>query len=161
MECRCRVDAVDEPLLRYMKAHGCWYVAFGIESGDEEILRVIRKRITLAQVESAVSVCHRIGLVTKGFFIVGHPRESLASIEKSARLAACLKLDYIAVMLNTPLPGTWQFRNAEEYGSLDRSCWSAYSFFVPYGLTADVLVARHAEFLRRFYSRPRWLLGQA
>lgn len=162
--CRSRVNAVDEPLLRYMKAHGCWYVAFGIESGDEEILREIRKDITLAQVERAVELSHRIGLVTKGFFIVGHPRESLVTIERTVRFATRLKLDQVAVMMNTPLPGTHQYRHAEEYGHLGGASWSDFTFwqpvFVPRGLTRKQLLAKHREFLARFYLRPGWLLRE-
>jgi radical SAM superfamily enzyme YgiQ (UPF0313 family) len=163
--CRSRVDALDEPLLRYMKANGCWYVALGIESGDPEILREIRKRITLPQVEQVVMTCRRLGLVTKGFFMVGHPKESLATIDTTVEFALRLPLDQVAVSLNTPLPGTEQYRRARECGSLDESSWSSFTFwrpvFVPIGLTREQLVAKHREFLRRFYFRPKWLWRQA
>jgi radical SAM superfamily enzyme YgiQ (UPF0313 family) len=145
-----------------MKASGCWHIFLGIESGDEEILREIRKNIKPADVERVVEICRRVGLRTKGFFIVGHPKETLATIDRTVDFAIRLKLDYVAVSLNTPMPGTYQFQHARDYGSLDESSWSAFNFwrpvFVPRGLTREQLLAKHGEFLRRFYLRPRLIL---
>ena len=45
--CMSRVSAVDEDLLRFMRDHGCWHISFGIESGNEEILKRIKKKISL------------------------------------------------------------------------------------------------------------------
>jgi len=160
--CKARIDTVNEELLRCMKGSGCWHIFLGIESGDEEILREIRKNIELADVERVVEICRRIGLRTKGFFIVGNPKESLATIDRTVDFAIRLKLDYVAVSLNTPMPGTYQFEHAREYGSLDESSWSAFNFwrpvFVPRGLTREQLLAKHGEFLKRFYLRPRVIL---
>ena len=163
--CKSRIDTVDEELLRYMKANGCWHIGLGIESGNEEILKEIRKNIELPDVERVIGICRRVGLVTKGFFIVGHPKELLGTIDETVDFALRLKLDQVAVTINTPLPGTYQYQHAREYGSLDESSWSAFNFwrpvFVPSGLTREELVAKHGEFLRRFYLRPQWLLRQA
>jgi radical SAM superfamily enzyme YgiQ (UPF0313 family) len=160
--CKTRINAVDEELLRYMKTNGCWYVAFGVESGDEEILKEIRKNIQLADVERVIELSNRTGLVTKGYFMIGHPKESLRTIEATVRLATRLKLDQVAVTLNTPMPGTYQYHHAREHGSLEELSWSAFSFwqpvFVPAGMSREQLRAKHAEFLRRFYMRPGWLL---
>jgi radical SAM superfamily enzyme YgiQ (UPF0313 family) len=159
--CKTRIDSVDEHLLRYMKAHGCWYVALGIESGDAAILKEIRKNLRLDDVERVVELSHRTGLVTKGYFMIGHPGDSPETIQATLRLARRLKLDQIAVTINTPMPGTYQYEHAEAFGTLDRSSWAAFNFwrpvFVPAGMTKEQLTAEHARFLRRFYLRPAWL----
>jgi hypothetical protein len=63
------------------------------------------------------------------------------------------------------MPGTYQYQHAKEYGSLDQSSWSAFNFwrpvFVPWGLTREQLLAKHSEFLKRFYLRPRLILRHA
>jgi radical SAM superfamily enzyme YgiQ (UPF0313 family) len=160
--CMARMDrTVDEPLLRYMRDNGCWYILFGIESGDPEILREIKKKIDLDDVRRIIDICHRLGIVSKGFFIVGHPRETPESIERTIKLACDLKLDYINVTINTPMPGSYQYEHVEEYGTIDISddTWSQYGYwhpvFVPHGLTPDLLTTKHKEFYSRFYFRPR------
>jgi anaerobic magnesium-protoporphyrin IX monomethyl ester cyclase len=156
--CMSRVDTVDEELLRFMRDNGCWYIAFGIGSGDEAILKEIRRRITLADAERAIQISHRLGIRTKGFFIVGHPTESEASIDKSITFAEKLNLDQIIVTLNTPMPGSYQYEHADEFGTLDRSALASFSYrnpaFVPHGMTKELLLCKHREFLRRFYYSP-------
>jgi radical SAM superfamily enzyme YgiQ (UPF0313 family) len=163
--CMSRVNTVDEELLRYMRDNGCWYVSFGIESGDERILKEIRKNIRLEDVRRVVETCARLGIWTKGFFIVGHPGESVETIEKTIGFARELKLDHVVVTLNTPMPGTYQHLHAHEFGQLDVSSWTKFNYwqpvFVPAGMSRELILRKHAEFLRRFYLRPGLLLRHA
>jgi radical SAM superfamily enzyme YgiQ (UPF0313 family) len=163
--CMSRINTVNEELLRYMKANGCWYVSFGIESGDQDILKEIRKNIRLPDVERVTEICRRIGLSTKGFFIVGHPKESPATIDRTIEFARRLKLDHVVVTINTPMPGSYQYEHARDYGDLDDSSWSEFNYwrpvFVPRGMTRDQLLSKHQEFLKRFYLRPGLLLRHA
>jgi anaerobic magnesium-protoporphyrin IX monomethyl ester cyclase len=160
--CMARIDTVDEKLLAFMKEHGCWHISFGIESADQHILDTIRKNIQLEQVRTVIGTCHKLGILTKGFFMVGHPNETLESINKTISFATKLALDDVVVTINTPMPGTEQFENIVNYGTIDTSSWTTYNYwnpvFVPYGLTRDILTAKHKEFYRRFYLRPRIVL---
>lgn len=163
--CMSRIDTVDRELLAFMRAHGCWHISFGIESGNDEILRRIGKNITVDQIRQVVGWCSELGIRTKGFFILGHPGETLDTIEQSIRFALELPLDDVVVTLNTPIPGSPQYADAEQYGTLDQTDWSQFNYwrpvFVPFGLTRDVLLQKHKEFYRRFYLRPRvlWRYG--
>jgi Fe-S oxidoreductase len=157
--CMSRINTVDENILRFMKDQGCWHISFGIESGNEDILRRIKKNISLDAVYKTVDICHRLDIRTKGFFIVGHPGETSETIEQTIKFALDIPLDDIVVTLNTPLPGTEQFRTAQQFGCIDRTDWSKFNMwnpvFIPAGLTAGLLLKRHREFYRRFYLRPR------
>lgn len=159
--CMSRINTVDEELLRLMRDRGCWHISFGIESGNEDILRRIKKNISLERARQVVQCCAKLGMRTKGFFIVGHPGETLETIEQTIDLALEMKLDDMVATINTPIPGSQQFREAAQYGSLDESDWSKFNYwrpvFVPRGLTRDQLLAKHREFYRRFYFRPRIL----
>jgi anaerobic magnesium-protoporphyrin IX monomethyl ester cyclase len=157
--CMSRVNTVDESILRFMKDHGCWHISFGIESGNEDILKQIKKNISLNSVRQAIKLCNFLGILTKGFFIVGHPGETIETIEETVSFALELPLDDVVVTLNTPLPGTEQYGTAAAFGNLREGDWSQYNMwnpvFIPRGLTEETLLAKHRAFYRRFYLRPR------
>jgi radical SAM superfamily enzyme YgiQ (UPF0313 family) len=157
--CMSRLDTVDFDDLKFMKAGGCWHISFGIESGDENILNIIKKKISLDACRRVIGYCKKLGIRTKGFFIVGHPGETIESIEKTIKFALELPLDDVVVTINTPIPGTVQFAEADHYGYLDTTDWSKYNYwrpvFVPKGLDESILISKHKEFYRRFYFRPR------
>jgi len=162
--CMSRINTVDDDLLQYMRDNGCWYVSFGVESADENILRVIRKNIKPPDVERVVNVCHGLGIVTKGFFMIGHPRETVETIDKTVAFAKRIPLRHVVVTINTPMPGTEQYKHAREYGTLDESDWKRFNYwkpvFVPHGLTPEILLAKQQQFIRQFYLRPSLLLRQ-
>ncbi|MDO8785477.1 MAG: radical SAM protein [Syntrophales bacterium] len=157
--CMSRINTVVFETIKFMKDQGCWHISFGIESGNADILRLIRKDISLAETKKVVGWCRQLGIRTKGFFIIGHPGETLTTIDQTIRTALDLPLDDVVVTLNTPLPGTEQYQTATDYGSMERGNWSRFNMwnpvFVPKGLTKEILLGKHREFYRRFYLRPR------
>jgi anaerobic magnesium-protoporphyrin IX monomethyl ester cyclase len=157
--CMSRINTVDHDILKFMKEHGCWHISFGIESGSDEILTMIKKKISLKRAAEIIGICRNLHIRTKGFFIVGHPGETAATIEQTIRLALELPLDDVVVTLNTPLPGTEQYESATHYGTLGSLDWSTFNMwnpvFIPKGLSREFLILKHKEFYRRFYLRPR------
>jgi radical SAM superfamily enzyme YgiQ (UPF0313 family) len=156
--CMARINNVDYDFLKYLKDNGCWNIAFGIESGDENILKVIRKNISLSRVTEVIEWCYKLKIKTKGFFIVGHPLETADTIDKTIQFALKLKLDAVVVTINTPIPGSPQYEEASQYGSIDTTDWSKFNYwrpvFVPHGLSQELLLKKQKEFYLRFYLRP-------
>lgn len=156
--CSTRVDMVNEELLRLMKRSGCWSIRFGIESGNQEILNFIKKNISKEQVRKALELCEEVGIHTKAFFMIGHPKETRETIEETIDFACSLPLTDITVQINTPLPNTVQYSQCKKYGTLKEVDYSRYSFwdvvFIPRGLTREDLLYYHKEFYRRFFWRP-------
>lgn len=162
--CSTRVDVVSERLLTLMKKAGCWCIRFGVESGSQKILNQIRKGITKEQITKAINLCEKVGICTKAFFIVGHPMETIQTMEETIDFACSLPLTDITVQLNTPLPNTHQYATAHEFGHIPSVDYSKYSFFspvfIPNGLTAEDLAYYHKEFYRRFFWRPETIKRQ-
>lgn len=159
--CMSRINNTDYDFLKFLKAKRCWHISFGIESGDENILKLIKKNISLEKANEVISWCKKLKIKTKGFFIIGHPTETVETIDKTIKLACNLKLDDIVVTINTPIPGSQQYAEAEQYGAIDKTNWAEFNFwrpvFVPNGLTKEIILEKHREIYRKFYFRPHIL----
>lgn len=95
--CSTRVDLVDANLLGRMKDAGCVGVSYGIDSVDDEILRVLKKNTTRLQVEDALKLTKSCGLKTWGTFVIGLSVDTRESIERTLKSAAKLALDHVSV----------------------------------------------------------------
>jgi radical SAM superfamily enzyme YgiQ (UPF0313 family) len=161
------VNDLDEGLLRRMRSLGCWQIAVGIESGDETILKTIRKGISLERIRTTVVAAHRAGILVKGFFMLGHPGETPETLRRTRDLALSLPFTDVVCTLATPIRGT-PFHDLVKngaFGAFDGDAPTARlnywePVFVPKDLTADALYAAQREFYRRFYLRPGVLLRQ-
>lgn len=100
-----RVNTVDRQTLRLMRKAGCDSISFGVESGNREMLKRIRKGITLEQVREAVSLCREAGIIAHASFIAGLPGETGETLAETDRFAAELGALYGYHYL-TPFPGT-------------------------------------------------------
>ena len=105
-ECLARVDGIDRDTAERMRRAGCRTVFFGIESGSDEVLRVMRKGITAAQAREAVWAAHAAGLEVGAFFILCYPGETDETVLETLRFAGSLPLDYLGLSMPYPLPGT-------------------------------------------------------
>lgn len=160
--CAGRVDMVNPDILKLMREAGCWQIWYGIESGSQAILDVIKKHTKLSQIEKAVTLTRQAGISPCGFFILGHPTETTATLEATIDLAVRLPLDEAHFGFMTPLPGSELYRRVDEYGQFDRDwsrCTGWLPVFVPHGLTADLLERYSNKAFRRFFFRPRIILS--
>jgi len=105
-ECLGRVDSITPELASAMKTAGCSRVFFGIESGNDDVLRLMNKRITVEQARSAVTAAREAGLNVGAFFIVCYPGETNETVLDTLRFAASLPLDYLSFTMPYPLPNT-------------------------------------------------------
>lgn len=163
--CMARISSVDYEFLAFLRDNGCWTIAFGIESGDETILKTIRKGLSLPKAAKVIGWCRELGIMTRGFFIIGHPLETVETIDRTIDYALSIPLDVIMTSINTPFPGTQQYDEAEKYGTLDRTDLTQFSqsnpVFVPYGLTKEILIEKQRDMYLRFYFRPKQMLRLA
>jgi radical SAM superfamily enzyme YgiQ (UPF0313 family) len=113
--CETRVDNVSLPLLKKMRNAGCIEVQYGVDYGDEEVLKNLGKNITLDCVADAVNWSKEAGLFTGAFFIFNVPGENKDTIENTFNLIQRVPMDAIEVNLLTPYPGTPIWSDAHRY----------------------------------------------
>jgi len=104
--CSTRVNNVSPELFRLMRKAGCYYVFFGLESGDEAILKTIKKRITIDQIKNAIQWAKQARLICVGSFIIGLPGETAETVNKNIKLAQELDLYSITFPIAVPFPKT-------------------------------------------------------
>ena len=114
--------SIDEEVLKKMKESGCYEITFAVESGDERVLKdIIRKPVKLEMIEPLVKTARKLGLITKGYFVVGLPGETLKDMEKTFAFARKLAFDAAGIFIATPLPGTELFRLCQEKGYMKKN----------------------------------------
>ena len=153
-----RADTLDRGLLELMKRSGCYMLAFGIESGNQEILDRVGKQTDLKIVQRAIVEAGRAGIVTQGFFIFGLPGETEETIAESVRFAKSSGLDRAQFLLLDPLPGS---RLGEELaaGGDHRSRPRSYQqvAWCPPTVSPEFLARAPGRAFRSFFFRPRQL----
>ena len=167
---RARVDNVDEELLRKMKAAGCSRVHYGVEAGTAEILKTLKKGITVEQIERAFKLTKDLGMTTLGYFMIGSPGETREQVLETVDFAKGLGADYVHVSVLTPFPATQIYFDGLASGQLPHDYWREFAAnptqdFVPLlweeVLTRDELWELLQFAYRSFYGRPSYLLRQA
>ena len=105
-ECLSRVDTLSSETVALMKLAGCVRMFFGVESGNDSILELMNKQITIKQVVEALQLCKISGIKAGAFFIVGYPGENDKTVLQTIKFASSLPLDYLSFTMPYPIPGT-------------------------------------------------------
>ncbi len=165
--CNSRVDTLDEPMMVRMKRAGCWLIAFGIESGSQTILDNVKKDARVEDARQTIRLCHRHGLKTWGYFIIGLPGETRQTVRETIDFAKSIPLDIALFHVAMPYAGTEFYFQAVANGWLNTSQWRHFdmndSAVVQYDdfSAAEILQATKQAF-REFYFRPvqMWRLAK-
>jgi len=108
--CLSRVTRINKEITGMMKAAGCRRVYLGLETGNPDTLRLMKKQANLEEGQNAVHLFRKAGIEVAAFFIVGYPGETIPAIEDTFRFALELPLDEISFNIPFPLPGSQLFQ---------------------------------------------------
>jgi anaerobic magnesium-protoporphyrin IX monomethyl ester cyclase len=111
-----RVDYVDEEMLQQMARAGSRLISWGIESGNEQILKHAHKGAYPDKAERALTWAKNAGIMNWGYFIIGLPGETEATIRETIDFAKKLPLDIALFHVAAPYPGTPFFFEVVENG---------------------------------------------
>lgn len=160
--CNSRAN-VNEETIRHLKGAGLRLFLVGYESGNDEILKNIKKGVNTEQMRQFTQACHRVGVTIHGTFILGLPVETPETIERTIRFAQELDVFSIQVSLAAPYPGTELYEQARANG------WFAGKGIVQEGgyqsaaleypeLSREEIFEAVERFYHRWYFRPKPIL---
>jgi radical SAM superfamily enzyme YgiQ (UPF0313 family) len=145
-----RVDTVDQEMLEAMFAAGCDSVSFGVESGNPEMLKRIKKGIKLEQVHNAVKMCKQSGMIAHASFMVGLPGETKETLAQTEELAKSLDIVYGYHYL-APFPGTTVREKVHKYDlEILTNSWDKYDANDAIVRTSALQPQDIREFVARF-----------
>ncbi len=160
------INHLDRELLQLMKKSGCRSVNLAFESGDPDILhRVMKKDVDPEAGRRVRQWCKEAGIAVNGYFILGMPGETPASLQRTREFALSLDLEGIGIFIATPFPGTELYDYCVEKGYLEEAYLRGE---ISFGSDPEVLhrplietpmlkrtelLAYYDEFQRDFYRR--------
>jgi radical SAM superfamily enzyme YgiQ (UPF0313 family) len=160
-----RVDKITESLLEKMKKAGWYYLAFGIESGSQDVLNKIPKNITLEQVRTAVRLAKQKGFEVTGFFIFGLIGDTPKSMRETIEFAKSLDLDIASFNICAPYPGTKLWMMIQTNGKLLLDNYDDFHHTANRGLfmhpdvaSPDEVEKAYRQAHREFYFRSKYVL---
>ncbi len=152
----------DYETLRIMKEAGLRHVVVGFESGNDQILKNIKKGVTKAEAIEFTRNCKKLGLSVHGAFVMGLPGETRETIKETIEFARCLDLNSIQASLASPYPGT------EFYDLCKKEGWIASDDFIdetghqtcvinyPHLSNKEIFDAVETIY-NKFYFRPKYI----
>ena len=155
-----RLDTLDDEVLSAMKRAGAYALNFGVESGDDETLKLIKKKIDKKEIADRIEMVKKHGFSTGGFFIIGFPWETAENILRTFEFAQKLDLDRVGFSYFQPFPGTdltkWLIESEEFEMDLESFHTSLHDItFVPKGMTRAQLQKLRRNGLAKYYSNPK------
>jgi hopanoid biosynthesis associated radical SAM protein HpnJ len=158
--CTSRVTT-DFETLKAMKEAGCRLLIVGYESGDQQILKNIKKGATVERARQFTKDCHKLGLVVHGDFIMGLPGETHETIRNTIAFAKELDVETIQVSVAHAYPGTELYDYAVKNGfmvadekMLDDGGHQLAHIQYP-GLPAEEILEAVHRFYDEYYFRPK------
>ena len=97
-----------------MNQVGCVEIQYGIDYGDEEVLKKIGKNTSLQQIENAVIWTKKADMFAQSFFIFNCPGENEDTMENTYKLIQKIPVDGVEINLLTPYPGTILWDNMDK-----------------------------------------------
>jgi len=152
--CTSRVTT-DYETLKAMKDAGCRLLIVGYESGDEQILRNIKKGATIEMAERFTENCRKLGLVVHGDYIVGLPGETRETIRKTIDFAKRMDSETVQISIAHAYPGTefYDFAKQNALVNIGKDMADEEGHQLPNVIYPGILdQAELVEWVERFYA---------
>ncbi len=159
--CFTRTDCIEPELLSRMKEAGCYLICFGCESGDQKLLDILNKKLTIEKNCEGIKMTKKAGIRAFSTFMLGLPTETEEMTMKTIDFAVKSSLDYAIFPILEPYPGTEIYEDALKMGYFinedgkkvvpnckDKKVW------VPDGRDRKEIEKKGYIAMKKFYLRP-------
>jgi len=157
-----RADTADIETVKLMKQAGCSLVSIGIESGSNEILQKIGKRITTEHVKNTVKMFKRLGIKIYAYYVIGLPWETKKTYRETMDFAKYLNTEFASFYTATPLSGTKFREYAEKNHLLVEDFDEGKSYYEASANTHELNTQQVFDLVknayREYYIRPSYVL---
>ena len=162
-----RADRLTFDLVQKMKKAGVYKLGIGIESGNKDILKSIKKNLDLEAVRNAVKWCREVGIICMGFFMIGFPLDTKDTIKETIDFAIELNPSLANFMIVVPLPNTelydtvekngWLTKPTDEYGT-DSGYYAPDFHYETPNIDKEKVLELQKLAYKKFYFRPTKIL---
>lgn len=155
-----RVDTIDFETMTLLKKAGCDMLYVGVESGSQEILDKMGKRITIAQIKETISLIKKAKIPIYAYYIIGLPWETRKTLSETYKLAAYLNTDFASFYSAVAFQGTrfFDYANKNRLGDVNYEKPYIFPTLKTYELTSQQIYEYNKKFNKRYYLRPKYLL---
>jgi anaerobic magnesium-protoporphyrin IX monomethyl ester cyclase len=166
---RAHINTVDSDLLRVMKRAGCDRIHYGVEVGNDRMMKLIKKNTTVKRTKETFKATRENGIEALAYFIVGQQTETLSDIADTMTLARGLKPDYCHFTVFCPYPATEIYNEGLSRGIIKSDVWKNFSkdpkpgFELPVweeNFTREELYELVVKCYKNFYRRPFYMFDR-
>jgi len=104
--CLAHVNNIEKDMVQLMKKAGCWHIGLGVESGNQEIHKTLKKGVRLERAREAFDIIQEAGIKTLAFFMIGNYLDSNETVRDTVNFAKSLNTDFAIFTITTLFPGT-------------------------------------------------------
>jgi len=167
-QCETHTRTVNRELLEAMAEAGCRQISYGVETGSERLMKLIRKQTTGEIIREAFQMTKDAGIMIRAFFMLGLPTETREESQQTIKFAKELDPTWAQFTVTTPYPMTELYELAKKDGTLKSFRWEDYQswagfanselVYTPVGRTSVELKKLQPYALRSFYLRPKIII---
>lgn len=161
-------DIGDYEMFRLMRRAGFYAICIAVETGDQEIMTKLGKKVDVSKVRDVVASARRAGILMNGFFMLGLPFDTEETMRRNMEHARSLPLHQAMFFITIPFPGTDLYTIAKEKGRFlyhtetnlyeDGFFLGRAAYEMPGQFDAATLEKMFRLANRRFYYRPKALI---
>jgi radical SAM superfamily enzyme YgiQ (UPF0313 family) len=164
---RAHVNTMSPDLLRAMKDAGCERIHYGVEAGNNRLLKVIKKNTTVERVKTVVNWTKDVDMEVLAYFMIGHPTETENDIQDTMNLVNQINPHYAHFTIYCPYPATASYYDGLNSGILKEDIWRKFAaeptedFILPFweeNFTSSELREKLVEVYKNFYLRPGYII---